>query len=79
MLVRVSNLEKLQRGRYYTLWLTRKGRAVAPCGSFIVSGGDATTEVHFTVAYKLKNYDGWVVTEQARGDRTTGPVLLRTV
>ena len=79
MLVRVSNLEKLQRGRYYTLWLTRKGRAVAPCGSFIVSGGDATTEVNFTVAYKLKNYDGWVVTEQARGDRKTGPVLLKTV
>lgn len=79
MLVRVSNLEKLQRGGYYTLWLTRRGRAVAPCGSFIVSGGDATTEVHFTVAYKLKNYDGWVVTEQARGDRKTGPVLLKTV
>ena len=79
MLVRASNLAKLKPGRYYTLWLTRKGRAVAPCGSFVVSGGDATTEARFTVAYKLKSFDGWVVTEQGRGDRKAGPVLLRTV
>ena len=37
MLVRASNLAKLRPGRYYTLWLTRKGRAVAPCGSFVVA------------------------------------------
>jgi hypothetical protein len=79
MLVRVSNLKKLPRGAYYTLWLTRKGRAVASCGSFVVGGGDSTTEVRFTVAYKLKNYDGWVVTEQKRGQHETGPVLLTTV
>jgi hypothetical protein len=79
MLVRVSNLKKLPRGAYYTLWLTRKGRAVASCGSFVVGGGDSTTEVRFTVAYKLKNYDGWVVTEQRRGQHETGPVLLTTV
>jgi len=79
MLVRVSNLKKLPRGAYYTLWLTRKGRAVASCGSFVVGGGDSTTEVRFTVAYKLKNYDGWVVTEQKRGEHEKGPVLLTTV
>jgi hypothetical protein len=79
MLVRVSNLKKPPRGAYYTLWLTRKGRAVAPCGSFVVVGGAKTTEVRFTVAYKLKNYDGWVVTEQKHGDHGTGSVLLKTV
>jgi hypothetical protein len=79
MLVRVSNLKKLPPGGYYTLWLTRKGRAVAPCGSFVVVGGNKTTAVRFTVAYKLKNYDGWVVTEQKRGDHGTGSVLLKTV
>ena len=79
MLVRASNLAKLRPGRYYTLWLTRNGRAIAPCGSFVVSGGDATTEARFTVAYKLKSFDGWVVTEQGRGDRQPGPALLRTV
>jgi hypothetical protein len=78
MLVRVSNLKKLPPGGYYTLWLTRKGRAVAPCGSFLVRG-EKTTEVRFTVAYKLKGYDGWVVTEQARGHREGGPALLTTL
>ena len=78
MLVRVSNLGTLQHGSYYTLWLTRKGRAVAPCGSFLVRGGEHPTEVQFTVAYKRAKYDGWVVTLQKRSDRTTGPVLLRT-
>jgi hypothetical protein len=77
MLVRASNLQKLPRGAYYTLWLTRKGRPVAPCGSF-VAGGASTTEVRFTVAYRLSGYDGWVVTKQMRGDRKPGRVLLRT-
>jgi hypothetical protein len=79
MLVRVSNLDKLQRGAYYTLWLTEKGRPRAPCGSFVVRGGDKRTEVTFTVAYKRADYDGWVVTLQHRGDRKPGRVLLRTV
>jgi hypothetical protein len=80
MLVRVSNLKKLSRGAYYTLWLTRKGHAAVQCGSFIVGGGrDATTEVRFTVAYKLTNFDGWVVTEQMRGHHEPGRVLLTTI
>ena len=78
MRVRVSNLDKLPPHAYYTLWLTRKGRAVAPCGSFLVSS-EPTTEVHFTVAYKLKGFDGWVVTVQKPGHREPGPVLLKTV
>jgi hypothetical protein len=78
MLVRVSNLEKLPSGGYYTLWLTRKNRAVAPCGSFVFSG-DKPLEFRFTVAYKLKSFDGWVVTEQMRGHHEPGRVLLTTV
>jgi len=76
--VRVSNLDKLPAGGYYTLWLSRKGRPVAPCGSFVV-GGQPTTELHYTVAYKLKSFDGWVVTEQTRGHHEPGRVLLKTV
>jgi hypothetical protein len=79
MLVRVSNLDKLPKGGYYTLWLTRKGRAVAPCGSFLVRGGDHPTEVHFTVGYKRSNFDGWVVTKQLRGQHEPGRVQLKTV
>jgi hypothetical protein len=79
MLVRVSNLKKPPRGGYYTLWLTRKGRALASCGSFVVAGGDSTTELRFTVAYKLKDFDGWVVTEQTGGHHEAGRVVLTTV
>ena len=79
MVVRVSNLPKLSGKAYYTLWLTKKGRAVAPCGAFLVRGGSHPTEVRFTVAYKRGEYDGWVVTKQTRGNRKPGPVLLKTV
>ena len=80
MIVRVSNLPKLPNNGYYTLWLTKKGRAVAPCGAFVVRGGTHPTEVRFTVAYQRGEYDGWVVTKQTRGSgRTPGPVLLKTV
>ena len=79
MLVRVSNLPKASNDAYYTLWLTKKGRAVAPCGSFLVRGGSHPTEVRFTVAYKRSEYDGWVVTKQTRHARKPGPVLLKTV
>ena len=78
MLVRVSNLGTVKTGEYYTLWLTRKGRAVAPCGSFVVRGGEHPTQVEFTVAYKRSRFDGWVVTLQSRSDRTPGRFLLRT-
>jgi hypothetical protein len=78
MLVRVSNLQTLPKNGYYTLWLTKKGRAVAPCGSFLVRGGEHPTQVQFSVGYKRDDYDGWVVTKQKRGDRKPGPVLLKT-
>jgi hypothetical protein len=80
MLVRVSNLDKLPKGAYYTLWLTKKHKAVVSCGSFVVGGdSDSTTEVRFTVSYPLKNFDGWVVTYQARGKHDPGRVLLTNV
>ena len=41
-------------------------------------GGDKTTEVRFTVSYKLKNFDGWVVTKQKRGQREPTRALLET-
>ena len=76
MLVNVSNLKKLPKGGYYNLYLTKKGRPVVLCGSFVV-GGDHTT-VHFTEPYTLKNFDGWVVTLQRPRHHDPGPVVLRT-
>jgi len=58
--------------------MTKKGRPAAPCGSFLVRGGDHPTEVKFTVAYKRTNFDGWVVTLQKRNQHDPGRVLLRS-
>jgi hypothetical protein len=78
--VRVSHLRELQRGGYYTVWLTRKGRAVAPCGYFIVSGKpNEVTEVRLTVPYTLSRFDGWVVTEQKPKHHEPGRVVLTTI
>jgi hypothetical protein len=80
MIVRVAHLEKLEGRAYYAVWLTRKGRAVAPCGYFVVPGNtNKVTEVRLTVPYKLSRFDGWVVTEQIPRHREPGRVVLTTV
>jgi hypothetical protein len=76
MLVRVSYLPKLAEDGYYTLWLTRNGKPVAPCGTFRAHGDK--TDVRLTVAYTLKRFDGWVVTRQNPGHHDPGPVVLTT-
>lgn len=76
MLVKVSNLPELPPRGYYSLWLTRDGKPVAPCGTF--RAHDETTSVTFTVAYSLKRFDGWVVTRQDPGKHQPGPPVLTT-
>jgi len=76
MVVRVSSLAKLPPHAYYTLWLTKQGKPVAPCGTFRAHGD--RTSVTFTVAYPLKRFDGWVVTRQNPGHHEPGPVVLTT-
>jgi hypothetical protein len=73
----VSGLpEQTQRTAYYELWLTKNGKATAPCGTFRVHG--KTTTVRFTVPYALRRYDGWVVTAHRPGEPEPGRVLLTT-
>lgn len=76
MIVEVSKVPQLAPRGYYTLWLTKQGKPVAPCGSFRARGG--STSVTFTVAYSLKHFDGWVVTRQDPGHHEPGPVVLTT-
>lgn len=76
MRVKISYLPQLPENGYYTLWLTRNGEPVAPCGTFRAHG-DKTT-VSFTVAYSLRRFDGWVVTRQLPGHHEPGPVVLTT-
>ena len=74
----VSGLpQQANRAAYYELWLTRNGKAVAPCGSFRVHA--KTTRVRLSVSYALKSFDGWVVTSQPAGHHDgLGPVVLTT-
>lgn len=77
MLVEVSGLpQQANRNAYYELWLTHNGRPAAPCGAFRVHG--KTTRVRLSVPYKLKGYDGWVVTAQPSEVHTPGVVVLTT-
>jgi hypothetical protein len=75
MLVKLSGLEKLPKGGYYALWLTRNGKPIAPCGWF---RADGNTSLQLTVAYSLEGFDGWVLTKQLPGVHEPGPVLLTT-
>jgi hypothetical protein len=72
----VTGLPELPTGSYYELFLTRKGKVVAPCGTFRVHEG--ATTVMFNAPYRLRHFDGWVVTRQGMMDKRPGPVLMRT-
>jgi hypothetical protein len=77
MQVEVSGLpQQSNRVAYYELWLTRNGKAVAPCGSFRVNA--KTTRVRLSVSYQLTKFDGWVVTSQTGKRDGLGPVVLTT-
>ena len=75
LLVKASGLQPLPKGQWYELYLTRDGKILAWCGAFNVKEAGRTT-VHFSVPYKLKGFDGWVVTTSKRQPRPQ--VLLTT-
>ena len=75
LLVRVSGLKPLAKGVWYELYLTRKGKPAAYCGAFSVNGSGRTT-LHFSVPYRLKSFDGWIVTTSEK--EPARQVLLTT-
>jgi hypothetical protein len=76
MLLKTTGLPKLQGKDYYILWLTKHGRPVAQCGTFVVGGG--TTVATFAEPYEVKEFDGWVVTLWRGPKAPQGPALLKT-
>lgn len=76
MLMRVRGLEALPPGGYYELFLTRNGKLGPACGTFRVQGG--TTEVPLNAPYRLKKFNGWVVTEHLPGRPVSSEPLLTT-
>ena len=67
MLVKVKGLHALPSDDYYTLFMTKHGRPIVPCGSFRVRGPDATT-FHFTVAYDTAEFDGLLLAHYRHSD-----------
>jgi hypothetical protein len=75
MRIVADGLPPLPKNGYYLVFLTRHGKPVAPCGSFIVHKGRGAA--YLNAPYKLKGA-GWVVTIQQPGDRKPGKVVLTT-
>jgi hypothetical protein len=74
MLLTVEGLRRLPEGDYYTLFMTRKGKPVATCGTFKVSGAERKN-VRFTVGYDFDKYDGLLLAEYRVSDHKDHPVL----
>jgi hypothetical protein len=71
----VHNLPPLPRRAYYEMFLTKDGKPVASCGTFVSS--DKTVTVRLNVPYNTRRYDGWVVTRHIRQSNAQ-PVVLTT-
>jgi hypothetical protein len=75
LLVKVSGLRQLPQKQWYELYLTSKGKLAAYCGSFSVNE-DGRATVQFSIPYRLKRFDGWIVTTSVK--QKNRPVLLTT-
>jgi len=56
----VNGLVPSAKGRPYQLWLTKRGKLAAFCGSFRAEA-DGTTVVPMNAPFKLREYGAWVV------------------
>jgi hypothetical protein len=74
--VMVRGLKPLPKGSFYEMYLSRKSRPVATCGTFTITRPTAT--VRLNAPYNLRTYDGWIVTRQTEAGGGSHPVVLRT-
>ena len=77
MVLRVRGLDRLAKGGYYDLYLTKGGKPVVLCGTFNAAGGEA--QIRLNAAYDLSRFDrnGWVVTRPPRGHFTPDQIVLQ--
>lgn len=71
MAMTVRGLPALPEGQRYELVLTREGRRAVSCGTFRIE--DEKTVAYLNAPYRLKTYDGWIVTRE-----DSDAILLRT-
>ena len=55
-----------RQGPWYELYLTKKGKAVVPCGIF-QTGRSGSAQVSMNAPADLAEYDGWIVTARVPG------------
>jgi hypothetical protein len=74
-----TGLPKLPTGGLYEVYLVRKGRLYAPCGSFVVTNPAQAVSVSLNAPYRLQRGDTWVVTRELerRGVSDHPTVVLR--
>jgi hypothetical protein len=77
MQISVTGLPTLPPHGYYTVYLVRNGKPIAPCGTFVVAGREHAASVWLNAPYELKPGDTWVVTRQMPGHHEAGPIVLR--
>jgi hypothetical protein len=77
MVLRVKGLDRLAKGGYYDLYLTKGGKPVVLCGTFNATAGVA--EIRMNAAYDLSHFDrnGWVVTRQPPGHHEPDQIVLK--
>jgi hypothetical protein len=71
--MKVRGLPEQPERAYYELFLTRKGKPAASCGTFRVHEG--TTEVRLNAPYRFSRYDGWIVRADGPAGARTGALL----
>ena len=77
MVLHVKGLDRLAKGGYYDLFLTKGGKPVVLCSTFNAKSGEAT--IRMNAAYDLSRFDqnGWVVTRQPVGHFTPDQIVLK--
>ena len=63
MELEVEGLPRAASDRVYELWLTKDGRAVTICGSFLTED-DGSASVPMNAPWPLDDFDGWVVVRE---------------
>jgi hypothetical protein len=74
MLVSAERLPRTPKNNYYILFMTKKGKPIAQCGTFKVGSGPLTT-VRFTIGYEVKEFDGLQLSEYRHSDHKVRPLL----
>jgi hypothetical protein len=76
MTLGATGLSKLPPRGYYTVWLMRGPKPLAPCGTFVVEGKDNGVSVSLNAPYPVKSGDWWAVTRQLPGQRDFGTLVM---